>query len=151
MWGKAGTRGRGRQPVCPSGQSSEFVSLPSFTSQLMRLRRRRRGLCWRTGCDERGDNVYRTKIRQMCENNKMSLSVDYNTLANEHQVLAYFLPEAPSEMLKIFDEAAKEVVFSMFKNYERIVPYIHCRISELPLLEELRSLRLVNKLLSHCG
>jgi len=95
----------------------------------------------KTFCDERGDNVYRTKIRQMCENNKMSLSVDYNTLANEHQVLAYFLPEAPSEMLKIFDEAAKEVVFSMFKNYERIVPYIHCRISELPLLEELRSLR----------
>ena len=36
--------------------------------------------------------------------NKQSLVVDYNILANEHQVLAFFLPEAPAEMLKIFDE-----------------------------------------------
>jgi len=95
----------------------------------------------KTFCDERGENVYRTKIKQMCEANKQSLTVDYNTLANEHQVLAYFLPEAPAEMLRIFDEAAKEVVLSMFKNYERIAPDIHVRISELPLMEDLRSLR----------
>ena len=107
----------------------------------------------KTYCDERGDNVYRMKIKTMCEGNKHSLDVDYQTLANEHQVLAYFLPEAPSEMLKIFDEAAKEVVLSMFKNYERIAPYIHCRISELPLLEELRSLRQLhlNQLIRTCG
>ena len=36
--------------------------------------------------------------------NKKSLVVDYNTLANEQQVIAFFLPEAPTEMLKIFDE-----------------------------------------------
>lgn len=36
--------------------------------------------------------------------NKQSLVVDYNILANEHQVLAFFLPEAPAEMLRIFDE-----------------------------------------------
>ena len=32
--------------------------------------------------------------------------MDYNFLANEQhvQVIAFFLPEAPSEMLKIFDE-----------------------------------------------
>ena len=38
--------------------------------------------------------------------NKESLVVDYNFLANEQhvQVIAFFLPEAPSEMLKIFDE-----------------------------------------------
>ena len=36
--------------------------------------------------------------------NKQSLVIDYNILANEHQVLAFFLPEAPAEMLKIFDE-----------------------------------------------
>jgi len=107
----------------------------------------------KTYCDERGDNVYRMKIKTMCEGNKHSLDVNYQTLANEHQVLAYFLPEAPSEMLKIFDEAAKEVVLSMFKNYERIAPYIHCRISELPLLEELRSLRQLhlNQLIRTCG
>ena len=36
--------------------------------------------------------------------NKESLVVDYNILASQEHVLAYFLPEAPSEMLKIFNE-----------------------------------------------
>ena len=44
-------------------------------------------------------------------------------------------------MLQIFDEAAKSVVLSMFKNYDRICKEIHVRISDLPLEEELRSLR----------
>lgn len=33
--------------------------------------------------------------------------MDYNVLANEQQVIAFFLPEAPTEMLKIFDEVSK--------------------------------------------
>lgn len=41
--------------------------------------------------------------------NGESLTVDYNVLANEQQVIAFFLPEAPTEMLKIFDE-----VFTIF-------------------------------------
>eukprot|EP00058_Branchiostoma_floridae_P021237 XP_002606727.1 hypothetical protein BRAFLDRAFT_281666 [Branchiostoma floridae] len=95
----------------------------------------------RSYCDETGKNVYREKIRKMCENNKESLVIDYNILANEEQVLAYFLPEAPAEMLKILDEAAKEVVLSMFPKYDHIAKEIHVRIAELPLVEELRSLR----------
>ena len=58
----------------------------------------------------------------------------------EH-VLAYFLPEAPAEMLKIFDEAAKDIVLNMYPNYDKIVKEIHVRISDLPLIEDLRSLR----------
>ena len=73
--------------------------------------------------------------------NKESLVIDYNILASQEQVLAYFLPEAPAEMLKIFDEAAKEVVLYMFPKYEQIAKEIHVRIAELPLVEELRSLR----------
>ena len=38
-------------------------------------------------------------------------------------------------------QAAKEVVLYYFPNYDRITPEIHVRISELPLMEELRSLR----------
>lgn len=38
--------------------------------------------------------------------NKSSLVVDYNTLAESAQVLALFLPEAPTEMLQIFDEVS---------------------------------------------
>ena len=36
--------------------------------------------------------------------NKESIVVDYNVLANSAQVIAFFLPEAPLEMLQIFDE-----------------------------------------------
>ena len=57
-------------------------------------------------------------------------------------MLAYFLPEAPTEMLEIFDSAAKDVTLSMFPQYERITKEVHVRITDLPLIEELRSLRL---------
>lgn len=77
----------------------------------------------------------------MCEENRASFEVDYNILASECQVLAYFLPEAPTEVLTIFDEAAKSVVLSMFPKYEAIAKEIHVRITDLPLVEELRSLR----------
>ncbi|KAG1671758.1 DNA replication licensing factor mcm2 [Nymphon striatum] len=121
----------------------------------------------RTFLNEKGHNLYKVKIRQMCEGivvsqflfysllprnmcklatnflteNKQSFEVDYNILASEEQVLAYFLPEAPSEMLEVFDKAAKDVVLGMFPQYERIAKEIHVRISDLPLVEELRSLR----------
>ena len=77
----------------------------------------------------------------MCEENRASFEVDYNILASECQVLAYFLPEAPTEVLEIFDQAAKNVVLSMFPKYEAIAKEIHVRITDLPLVEELRSLR----------
>lgn len=38
-------------------------------------------------------------------------------------------------------QGAKEVVLAMFPNYDRITSDIHVRIAELPLMEELRSLR----------
>lgn len=95
----------------------------------------------RTFVDQKGHNIYREKIRQMVEANKESLIIDYNMLASVEQVLAYFLPEAPAEMLQNFDEAGTEVVMSMYPNYEKIVKTIHVRVAELPLIEELRSLR----------
>merc|ERR1719210_2536890 len=95
----------------------------------------------RTYVDDKGTNLYQEKIKEMCQKNKSSFEVDYNILASECQVLAYFLPEAPTEVLEIFDEAAKTVVLNMFPHYERIAKNIHVRITELPLVEELRSLR----------
>merc|ERR1719495_371951 len=95
----------------------------------------------RTYVDQKGTNLYQEKIKEMCQKNKSSFEVDYNILASECQVLAYFLPEAPTEVLEIFDEAAKTVVLNMFPHYERIAKDIHVRISELPLEEDLRSLR----------
>jgi len=95
----------------------------------------------RTYVDEKGHNVYKEAIRKMVENNNTSLVVNYTHLANEVQVLAYFLPEAPAEVLKIFDEGARDVVFLQYQNYEKIHKEINVRISDLPLIEDLRSLR----------
>ncbi|XP_078485741.1 DNA replication licensing factor mcm2 [Ciona intestinalis] len=95
----------------------------------------------RTTVNSKGNNIFKEKIQQMVEENKESLIVDYNLLASSHEVLAFFLPEAPTEMLQIFDEAAKNVVLSMFPKYENIAKEIHVRISELPLIEDIRSLR----------
>eukprot|EP00731_Ephydatia_muelleri_P001590 Em0001g1590a len=82
----------------------------------------------RTYVNENGINIYREKIKQMCEgenvfehysalnhigvydsmvfnlSNKQSLVVDYGMLAREQNVIAFFLPDAPMEMLKVFDE-----------------------------------------------
>lgn len=95
----------------------------------------------RTTVDAKDHYVFKKKIMQMIEENKESLIVDYHLLANSQEVLAFFLPEAPTEMLQIMDEAAKDVVHSMYPKYENIVKEIHVRISELPLIEDIRSLR----------
>ena len=95
----------------------------------------------RTHTNEKGEAVFQMKIKEMCRLNRSSFEVDYNILASECQTLAYFLPEAPREVLEIFDEAAKKVVLNLYPNYERIAADIKVRISELPLVEELRSLR----------
>lgn len=42
---------------------------------------------------------------------------------------------------QIFDEAGKEVVMAMYPKYDRIAHEIHVRICNLPLVEEIRSLR----------
>lgn len=44
-------------------------------------------------------------------------------------------------LCQIFDEAAKEVVLAMYPKYDRIAHEIHVRICNLPLVEEIRSLR----------
>ena len=95
----------------------------------------------RTHVDHKGSNLYQEKIKEMCQKNKASFEVDYNILASECQVLAYFLPEAPTQVLEIFDEAAKDVVIKLFPHYDRIAKEIKVRITDLPLMEDLRSLR----------
>ncbi|KAF0294254.1 DNA replication licensing factor mcm2 [Amphibalanus amphitrite] len=95
----------------------------------------------RTYVDEKGHKLYMEKIRQMCEENRSSLNVDYNVIALKEWVLALFLPEAPTEMLAILDQAAKDVVLGLFPQYERISKEIHVRITDLPLMEDIRSLR----------
>ncbi|KAK7870011.1 hypothetical protein R5R35_011978 [Gryllus longicercus] len=91
--------------------------------------------------DSKGQYVYKERIRKMCESNQASFIVEFPTLANKQQVLAFFLPDAPMEMLRIFDQVAKEIVLNIFPSYERVTDEIHVRISDLPLVEDIRTFR----------
>ncbi|CAB3233278.1 unnamed protein product [Arctia plantaginis] len=95
----------------------------------------------RTYTNSKGQFVYKERIRRMCEHNQASFHVEFDVLARREQVLAYFLPEAPFQMLQIFDEVAKDIVLQIFPSYERVTSEIHVRISDLPLIEELRTFR----------
>ncbi|XP_015117637.1 DNA replication licensing factor Mcm2 [Diachasma alloeum] len=95
----------------------------------------------RTYTDAKGHCMYKERIRHMCESNQSSFVVEFPVLASKEHVLAYFLPEAPFQMLDIFDAVAKELVLTIFPSYERVTSEIHVRISELPLIEELRTFR----------
>jgi DNA replication licensing factor MCM2 len=44
-------------------------------------------------------------------------------------------------MLAIFDEVATQLVLSIFPSYDRVTTDIHVRISDLPLVEDLRTFR----------
>lgn len=95
----------------------------------------------RTYSNSKNQYVYKDRIRKMCEHNQASFHVEFDVLARREQVLAYFLPEAPFQMLQIFDEVAKDIVLQIFPSYERVATEIHVRISDLPLIEELRTFR----------
>ena len=71
----------------------------------------------RTYVDDRGHNLYREKIRSMCEQNLCSLEVDYNILAAECSVLAFFLPEAPTEMLQVLIIVSHMIIHRYQKMY----------------------------------
>ena len=52
--------------------------------------------------------------------NKESLVIDYNMLASVEQVLAYFLPEAPTEMLMNFDEVREYIIMVYSYNQKNL-------------------------------
>ncbi|KAH6682929.1 putative DNA replication licensing factor mcm2 [Halenospora varia] len=91
--------------------------------------------------DENGVSVYGSRIRTLGEVNAESLEVSYDHLSSSKAILAYFLANAPGEMLKLFDEVAMEVTLLNYPDYERIHSEIHVRISDLPVHYTLRQLR----------
>lgn len=91
--------------------------------------------------DENGTSVYGTRIRTLGEVNAESLEVSFDHLAMSKATLAYFLANAPTEMLKIFDQVAMEVTLLHYPDYERIHAEIHVRITDLPVRYTLRELR----------
>ncbi|EFX02877.1 DNA replication licensing factor mcm2 [Grosmannia clavigera kw1407] len=91
--------------------------------------------------DESGSSVYGSRIRTLGEINAESLEVSYDHLSSAKAILAYFLANAPAEMLKLFDDVAMDVVLLHYPDYERIHSEIHVRIFELPVHYTLRQLR----------
>ena len=91
--------------------------------------------------DDHGASVYGSRIQKLGEINAESLEVSYDHLSASKAILAYFLANAPSEMLKLFDEVAIEVTLLHYPDYERIHSEIHVRITDLPVHYTLRQLR----------
>jgi len=91
--------------------------------------------------DEQGISVYGSRIRTLGEVNAESLEVSFDHLAEQKATLAYWLANTPTEMLKIFDQVAMEVVLLHYPDYERIHAEIHVRITDVPVQYTLRQLR----------
>ncbi len=91
--------------------------------------------------DDNGTSVYGTRVRTLGEVNAESLEVSYDHLSASKAILAYFLANAPAEVLKIFDQVAMDVTLLHYPDYERIHSEIHVRVSDLPVHYTLRQLR----------
>ncbi|KAK7513064.1 MCM2/3/5 family-domain-containing protein [Phyllosticta citriasiana] len=91
--------------------------------------------------DAHGASVYGNRIRTLGEVNAESLEIEWDHLASDKATLSYFLANAPSEVLKIFDEVAMEVTLLHYPDYERIHSEIHVRFVNLPIQYTLRQLR----------
>jgi len=55
--------------------------------------------------------------------------------------LAFFVVQAPKEMLPIFDETTYEVVLTIFEQYSDIHSEVKVRFVEFPTVESVRNLR----------
>jgi len=91
--------------------------------------------------DSSGNTIHLERITEMCEQNRESLVISYTDLCTQHPVLAIYVADAPTEMLTIFDRAAKEVVLEQFPDYEKICPEIHVRVKDLPVSDQIRDIR----------
>lgn len=91
--------------------------------------------------DSEGHSVYGERIKRMCETNGESLEVSFHHLQSSKAILAYYIANAPSEVLRIFDAVAYEVTLEAFEHYDQIKSEIHVRITDLPDTRTLRDLR----------
>lgn len=91
--------------------------------------------------DKDGTSIYGTIIRNLGEDNAESLTISYPHLSEAKSIIAYFVANAPAEVLKIFDEVAMEATLFHYPDYHRIHSEIHVRITDLPVKYTLRQLR----------
>lgn len=92
----------------------------------------------------RGNGIYEQKIRAMCSSNLSALQVSYLHLMDSEPVLAYWLADAPKDMLLVLNEAATRHTLMLFPSYGSIKSEIRVRISEVPILDSITNLRRSN-------
>ncbi|OJJ80015.1 MCM DNA helicase complex subunit MCM2 [Aspergillus glaucus CBS 516.65] len=91
--------------------------------------------------DAAGSSVYGNKIKTLGEVNSASLEVSYNHLAEAKAALSYFVANEPTEVLKVFDQAALDVTLFHYPQYHDIHNEIHVRMTDVPTTYTLRQLR----------
>lgn len=89
----------------------------------------------------RGNGIYEQKIRSMCAANLSTLPVSYVHLMDSEPILAYWLADAPKDMLLVLNEAATRHTLMLFPSYTYIKSEIHVRVSDVPIMDSLRDLR----------
>lgn len=65
-------------------------------------------------------------------------------LQQGEQNIAFFLPDAPVEVLQRLDRALTTVVFAMFPYYTRVTAEVKVRVKGYVLDEEIRKLRQIH-------
>mmetsp|Transcript_33877 Transcript_33877/g.108300 ORF Transcript_33877/g.108300 Transcript_33877/m.108300 type:complete len:446 (-) Transcript_33877:3851-5188(-) len=144
---------------CPQEINIEIMRCPlrdwiTQTNTRTEIKRRFRNFLL-TYESPKGVYVYLEQIKQMCANNLASLKVSYPQLSAAVPILAMWTTDVPREVLEIFDEVAAELVLSSehFPSYKNIMPEVHVRIVDLPILDSIQVLRRIhqNKLVRACG
>ncbi|WUR03358.1 DNA replication licensing factor MCM2 [Vairimorpha necatrix] len=80
-------------------------------------------------------------IKEMCSENLESLRVSYMDISDFNETLLKLLDCYPEQTLEIFESGLEQVVKVYFPNYDQIKKKLHCRIIDLPISENIRSLR----------
>ena len=93
---------------------------------------------------DRDRNVYIEGIREMVANNFQSLRISFKDLASADATMAIWLADAPQQMLKLFNQQARDVTNELFPEYGKVHDEIFVRIDNLPTRDSLRELRCVN-------
>lgn len=92
-------------------------------------------------CDFLNTKKHTKEIRNMCSENLESLTVSYSDVEGYSANLLKLVEMYPESMLDIMDSALERVVKIYFPNYSHIKSKLHCRIKDIPVQENIRSLR----------
>lgn len=84
---------------------------------------------------------YIKSIKEMCFENLESLLVSFMDISEYSDILIKLLDCYPEQTLEIFESGLEQVVKVYFLNYDQIKKKLHIRINDLPITENIRSLR----------